>query len=489
MRPSAELFELIKSLSKSEKRYFNLTFDKKKENSNYLKLFREILKQDTYDENAIKGKFKNEKFIKQLTFTKNYLYNLIIRSLIAYNHDRSVESRLLDSILKIKILYKKALFDQYFSAIKHSKESALKYEKFYIVAELLRIQRLIVKADKYRKRETIKLYAEEELNLQRIRNLGQYSQVFSKMVAFMRTEGAPRGKRNKLALDKMIKTDIMKEESKALSVQALEYFYHIKMMYHNLSGNLENAYMYCRKRLECIEKHPHIFLDDIIDSRRSVINTLMSMAMQLKKFDEFDLLFEKFKSLAPDTIKDKISFRTTINNITLRYYLEKEDFEGGLKAVPAIEEDLQKYKGKIDKDREIFTMFFIVKVYFFAGKFERALEQTNSLLNNKAIGYREDIQSNLKLINLLIHYELKNYDLLEYLLESTQRFLDRKGRLYRIESRIIKTLKKLCKAKSADDTAVSFVNFRDELLKLKEDPENDALFRNFDYLKWTESKM
>jgi hypothetical protein len=489
MKPSTELFDLIKSLSKSEKRYFNLTFDRKNEESNYLKLFNEILKQEAYDEKSIKEKFKNEKFVKQLTFTKNYLYNLIIRSLIAYNHDRSIESRLLDSILKIKILYKKALFDQYFSAIKHAKEAAMKYEKFYITAELLRVQRLIVKAEKYRKENKEKLYAEEELNLSRIKNLGQYSRVFAKLMAFMRTEGSPRGKAAKLTLDKIVNTDIMKDESAALSVQALEYFYHIKMIYSSLTGDAESAYRYCRKRLECIEKHPFIFIDDIIDAHRSVIDTLIGMTIRLKKFDEFDTYLEKYKSLAPATTKDKISFKTSIDHITLIYYLEKEDYTGGIKAIPAIAEDLKKFKGKIDKDREIATMFYIAKLYFLAGQFEKALEQTNSLLNNKAIGYREDIQSNVKLVNLLIHYELKNYNLLEYLLESTQRFLNRKGKLYRIETRIIGTLKKLCKAETPEDTHLCFRGFRDELLKLKGDPENEALFRYFDYVKWAESKM
>ena len=63
MKPSTELFDLIKSLTKSEKRFFKLASSLQTGDKNYLKIFDAIDRQSNYDENTIKGQFKNETFI------------------------------------------------------------------------------------------------------------------------------------------------------------------------------------------------------------------------------------------------------------------------------------------------------------------------------------------------------------------------------------------------------------------------------------------
>jgi hypothetical protein len=76
MKPSNSLFILIKSLTKSEKRYFKrfCTIYSKERQNNYLLLFNAIAEQKEYDELQIKSKFRNEKFVKQLNVLKVYLY-------------------------------------------------------------------------------------------------------------------------------------------------------------------------------------------------------------------------------------------------------------------------------------------------------------------------------------------------------------------------------------------------------------------------------
>lgn len=53
MKPSVELFNLIKSLTKSEKRYFKLTSTLQSGEKNYLRLFEAIENQKVYDEEEI----------------------------------------------------------------------------------------------------------------------------------------------------------------------------------------------------------------------------------------------------------------------------------------------------------------------------------------------------------------------------------------------------------------------------------------------------
>ena len=58
MKPSTELFKLVKSLTKSEKRFFKLSSSLQSGEKNYLKIFDYIERQSSYDENALKSELR-----------------------------------------------------------------------------------------------------------------------------------------------------------------------------------------------------------------------------------------------------------------------------------------------------------------------------------------------------------------------------------------------------------------------------------------------
>ncbi|MGV6862373.1 MAG: hypothetical protein ACWA41_11415, partial [Putridiphycobacter sp.] len=137
MKPSNELFDLISSLSKSEKRFFKLNSSLQSGEKNYLKLFDYIEKHSTYDEAALKKHFQYEKFIKHLPSEKNHLYKLILKSLRAYYADHSIKSQLKQEIKNVEILYQKALYKECNKFLKRAKKVAIEYEKFYYSFELI----------------------------------------------------------------------------------------------------------------------------------------------------------------------------------------------------------------------------------------------------------------------------------------------------------------------------------------------------------------
>ena len=111
MAQNDNLFKLIKSLSKTEKRHFKLFASLKSGDTNYIKLFDVINKQEVYNEQQIKDLFGNETFVKQLHVTKNLLAKLILKSLRNYYSNISVEAELNIILRNIEILFKKELYD------------------------------------------------------------------------------------------------------------------------------------------------------------------------------------------------------------------------------------------------------------------------------------------------------------------------------------------------------------------------------------------
>ena len=96
MKVSDDLFQLIKSMSKSEKGYFKKFASKHTigEKNIYVKLFDAMDRIDEYNELLIKKKFAGEKFADKLYSTKNYLFNLILKALSSYHAEKFAVSKL-----------------------------------------------------------------------------------------------------------------------------------------------------------------------------------------------------------------------------------------------------------------------------------------------------------------------------------------------------------------------------------------------------------
>src|ERR1044072_1708188 len=113
MHKKNNLFDLVKALTPSEKRYFrqSLSRGSNKEGKNYLRLFDVLHKMELYDESILKSAFKGERFTKQLHVTKIYLHDSILKSLRSF-HARSSSSMIIKDHLKnIEVYFNKELYN------------------------------------------------------------------------------------------------------------------------------------------------------------------------------------------------------------------------------------------------------------------------------------------------------------------------------------------------------------------------------------------
>ena len=71
----------------------------------------------------------------------------------------------------------------------------------------------------------------------------------------------------------------------------------------------------------------------------------------------------------------------------------------------------------------------------------RTIDYLNKIINWK-VDLRTDLQCYSRLLHLIAHYELGNYQLLEYLIKSVYRFMAKMGNLSLVEEEIFNFLRK-----------------------------------------------
>jgi len=108
-----DLFRLIQSMSKNEKRYFKMESKKAgAKTSNHIKLFDAINNLQEYDEGVLKKKLKKEKFIEHLSAEKRYLYHSVLRSIRNYRGDQSIFAQIKTMVLDANNLLERGLYSQ-----------------------------------------------------------------------------------------------------------------------------------------------------------------------------------------------------------------------------------------------------------------------------------------------------------------------------------------------------------------------------------------
>ncbi len=123
-RSTDPLFQLIKSLEKSEKRNFKLyaTRNSSSEELISIQLFDALDKMDTYDEGVLLS--KNDRIKKQqLSNLKAHLYKQILSSLRLIN-DNFIDISLHEQMDYARILYNKGLYHQSLKVLDKLKEQA-----------------------------------------------------------------------------------------------------------------------------------------------------------------------------------------------------------------------------------------------------------------------------------------------------------------------------------------------------------------------------
>ena len=206
------------------------------------------------------------------------------------------------------------------------------------------------------------------------------------------------------------------------------------------------------------------------------------------------LYVEKIKALTEqpgfESIDIQLNLFSLPNNAELLAYCYSGEYKKAIdEVIPATIQGIEKYDGKLSNESVLLLYYNISRVYFGAGEYKLALKYNNMVLNSNEPILRQDVFTFARLVNLIIHYELGNYDLLEYTIKSTKRFVAKSQRNYQFESVFLKHIKKLVRAKSPDDSIKLFAQFKADLIHVMEDHYENAANRYFDFMTWIDTKI
>lgn len=495
MKPSLELFNLVQSLTKSEKRFFKLSSSLQSGDKNYLKIFEYIDGLEEYDEGALKKHFKDERFIKHLPSEKNHLYKLILKSLRSFYSEQAVGNVLQQEIKNIEILYNKALYKECEKFLKRAKKMAKEYEKFYYWYELLSWEKKLLE-DAYEEGELHRnlddLIEEEEDVIAKLRNLAEYQALYSRINNLFRSEGFTRNEEEKKVVQDISNHHLISGKNTAISTRATTMCYYIKGLCSATNRDYVSSYLFFNKVRDILDKSN--LLEDNLGKRYVLaLSHLLYCYLDSKDFKNVFSTIDLLKSLEGKKGFESADIRIRIFSVSAILALSAHnalgEFEKSLSLVPNIENQLSILGNKLRKEQKISLLYQIAYTYFGIGDYKKSLSFLNEVLNDNEQKLRQDIYTYARILNLVVHYELKNYDYLSYVLKSTNRYINKSKRNYTIENYALKQFRKLAKDEDEADREDLFDGIKQDLVKLFKNPKEQVVLEYFDIQSWVDSKV
>lgn len=495
MKPSNELFHLVKSLTKSEKRFFKLSSSIQSGEKNYFKLFDYIDSQSTYDEKKLKEHFKKERFIKHLPSEKNHLYKLILKSLRQFYGEQSASSILKQEIKNIELLYNKALHKEANKFLKRAKKLARENEEFYFLIELLSWEKVLTE-ESYESGDfdvdLNNIINEESEVIDKLRNLAEYHILYSKINAIFRSDGYTKNEEERRLVNEIENHHLIKGKNTAISKRAASICYYIQGLCAAANRDFELSYRKFNRVKLILDQNNKIKIDL---GQRYVLTLfhLMQSYINEGNFDKAQEMINQIKALKGKKGFNSLHLTLRINNILLtdqmNLYNTKGNFE---KSLAVFNDGYHANEALIErssKEQKIKFYFSAAYTLFAASDYKQSLQFLNLILNDNEQQLRQDIYSYARILNLLLHFELTNYDYLEYSSNSAIRFLNKTKRDHQIEKVFIKYLKKIAKTANKSETIPIYQETLTQINELLEEEHENVILDYIDIVAWLKSKI
>lgn len=433
---SNQLIQLVKSLSRNEKRYINLnlkTFSFDENGNQLLNDFNAIEKQLSLK--RMKGDFKIEGNTTRLFYKLlDILFNLYKEQL----HENENDNRL---IKRSQILFHKRFYDE---GIKQLNKVIYKGFNYSYLLRIEAIELKIKAAIKFVDVNYLNTQFEDDKKL-----LGQFSKYYFNLVEFesmwaiIKVESTTNyfyGKNNEFSKKYEL---LLSDENNAFSPNAKIYYNQINAFLAVKGGKLDAAYNFIIRAKSIFESYPEIRENHFNEYLRTIRNLCIVYTHQ-KKLNEAELLLDEIANVLQTSSKRKSAslgndIFTLMVLLRMDIIITNRTIESNEFRLKGFEEELLSKEEFIATDEKATAYYYLSLMNMVIGNYRKALKLVIVAVRLSGT-VRKDIHHVSQMLEIIIHYYLGNTDLMFSKLASYKRFIEKKDKVFSFEEKLPKIL-------------------------------------------------
>ena len=489
------LIQLINSLTKSEKRSFNV-FVSRNNNPNemlYYQLFEVLDKAGVYDESLIFSKIPKLKKT-QLSNVKANLYQQILSCLRQTKRNQLSEIRIRELIDFARILYDKGIYKSALETLDKAKRLAISVNYETLIVSILYLEKRIESqhvtgcmADRVKE---LTLHSEAVIDEVQLTNkLSNLSlMLYGKYLQY----GYVKNQKDYEHIQEFFEHHKPEVELTNLNFYQRLYLIQSYVWFHNMTQNFSQYYRFAQRWLDLFHEYPDRKFSETplyLKGIHNVLNALFMAQKQerfevvLRELNDFDILSK------PNLTVNEISQYKLIHHVQHlnRIFLSCE-YELGVKTIQNIESDINSNPYNCDLNRMLVFYYKLGCVHFGANDCQSALSYLNMINNEYHPNFREDIQCFSRILALIVHFDLGNEELVSYQLKHVYRFLLKLEELDAVFREILKFLRRTPKM-IPENMNQEFLQLKDKLIQIKQKRFEKRPFLYLDIISWLDTKI
>lgn len=423
MKKNQDLFDLIHSLSRTEKRYFTLDARKAgKRESRYLRLFQAINQQEEYDEAELKKEFR-----RGLADDKARLYEAILRAMRDFRSHRSRAARIKELLLDADFLYGRGLYLQCRNRLSEARLIAGELEDQLAGLEINRESRRVLNT-------LLRLPGSgdlSELSAETDRYLGLLTEEFRYLEhvdALIREvhrlrQGATARREDELFAQ--YQEDLFTAKAPA-SLRGRIRFYQSRALYYQLLGRHAEVYENFSTVYRLWNENPIYKAEEFNRFLDDAFNLLTAMFQHRPAAHEALPLLNQLSAEQPADTNDQLILFQRTANLRLYHAINYDPQRPAREVLAPIREGLEQYD--LNPVSELTIRYNAALLHFLQDNPDACEDWLTTIIDLRKNDLRPDIVQAARLLRIitLVDQEMGE-DFLEAQMRSEQRYLQRVG--------------------------------------------------------------
>ncbi|MBP9077448.1 MAG: hypothetical protein KBG02_11350 [Haliscomenobacter sp.] len=490
-----QLFGLVQSLTKAEKRNFRLYARRIQGESDakFMQLFDLLEKQKEFHEEALLRKMKGASK-SQFSNLKRHLYQHILTSLRLLEMGKREEIQVREWMDYADILYGKGLYLQALKLLSKAKTLAISMNHDLLHLEIVEFEKRIESRHITRSTtERMEGLTEEAQKRSQINativELSNFKLILQRrFINFGHVKSAG----DRQAAERFFQDHFPSiRQSKPTFFEEV-YLCQVYYWQHYLLGEYARCLEFAQQWVRLYDRDARM-IDPDVDMYLIGLNHLLVSSFSLRDYEVFlDTLtrLETFRSgqYARLNYNSKILSFLAVHQGRYNLHFLEGSFQEGLKLIPRTLRRLKIYEGRLDPHKVLILYYKIAWMYMGAGQPGSAIDYLNKILNAPGKSLREDLQAYTQLLFIMAHYDLGNFDMLDYRIQNTARFISQMKESSKLQKEAILFFRALLSAPPSARLAL-FEGFGAQLAEYRNDPYEQRAFIFLDLPAWVDAKI
>ena len=488
------VFDLVKLMSKAEKRNFKLYATRLgcNEGAKFLLLFDCFDTLDQYSEAKVLAMCPSISK-QQLPNLKAHLYKQLLTSLrmLGVQHSTALEIR--EQVDFVKILFDKGLYNEAQKMLDKIEKRVKECEMVPALLDIVELQRqLKVLSYSSEMTQAADQTARAAVVIsENITNVASLSRLAVQCYALHQNLGFARSQKDLDRLDSYFKPRIEAFEGKQMNFTERFYFYQAKAWYYYICHKTAHSYRYALKWVAHFAARPdmkELMYDGYMRGYSQVLDGMFLM----HKYSAFVRTLEEFEkeSQTLGTLNDNAAMISQGILFTgqLNKCLMSGTYKDGLWIAKNIDSYLKKYGNRLTLHEKMPLYYKVASLYFGDGNYTKCIEYLSYIISVKDHNIRRDLQCYARMLNLMALYDAGLDFNLDYQIRSVYSFIVKMKDMTEMKDELLSFFKSFGNINALDLKKELKVLY-ERLMPYENHPYERRTFYYIDLLSWLESKI